>query len=50
MLKLEGVWNNDWDVSFELLWCYGVELLDCVVLIDVFSGFYFGGDLDGDFS
>ncbi|WP_114989494.1 TIGR01548 family HAD-type hydrolase [Synechococcus sp. N19] len=47
-LKAEGAWNNDWDASLELLRRHGAELPDRAALIDVFSGFYFGGDPDGD--
>ena len=47
-LKGEGCWNNDWDASLELLRRHGAELPDRAALIDVFSGFYFGGDPDGD--
>ena len=47
-LKAEGTWNNDWDCSLELLRRHGAELPDRTALIDVFSGFYFGGDPEGD--
>ena len=47
-LKGEGAWNNDWDASLELLRRHGAELPDRAALIDVFSGFYFGGDPEGD--
>ena len=47
-LKAEGAWNNDWDASLELLRRHGAELPDRAALIDVFSGFYFGGDPEGD--
>lgn len=47
-LKAEGAWNNDWDASLELLRRHGAELPDRNALIDVFSGFYFGGDPEGD--
>ena len=47
-LKAEGAWNNDWDASLELLRRHGAALPDRAALIDVFSGFYFGGDPDGD--
>ena len=47
-LKAEGAWNNDWDCSLELLRRHGAELPDRTALIDVFSGFYFGGDPEGD--
>ena len=47
-LKAEGTWNNDWDASLELLRRHGAELPDRAALIDVFSGFYFGGDPEGD--
>ena len=47
-LKAEGTWNNDWDASLELLRRHGADLPDRAALIDVFSGFYFGGDPEGD--
>ena len=47
-LKAEGAWNNDWDASLELLRRHGADLPDRASLIDVFSGFYFGGDPEGD--
>ncbi|MEB3307863.1 MAG: TIGR01548 family HAD-type hydrolase [Cyanobacteriota bacterium] len=53
-LKAEGCWNNDWEVSLELLRRKGlgqlgqVELPDFAALVEVFNGFYFGGDPDGD--
>ena len=47
-LKSEGTWNNDWDASSELLRRHGVPIPDREALIQVFSGFYFGGDPDGD--
>lgn len=47
-MKAEGAWNNDWDASLELLRRHGAELPDRAALIDVFSGFYFGGDPEGD--
>ena len=47
-LKGEGRWNNDWDASLELLRRHGAALPVKEELIDVFSGFYFGGDPDGD--
>ena len=47
-LKGEGRWNNDWDASLELLRRKGTSLPAREELIDVFSGFYFGGDPDGD--
>ena len=46
-LKGEGVWNNDWDASLELLRRFGAELPDRQALINVFSGFYFGGNPEG---
>ena len=47
-LKGEGRWNNDWDASLELLRRNGTSLPAREDLIDVFSGFYFGGDPEGD--
>ncbi len=48
-LKAEGRWNNDWDASLELLRRRGqIPLPPFAALVEVFSGFYFGGDPDGD--
>ena len=47
-LKGEGCWNNDWDASLELLRRQGVALPQRDALVEVFSGFYFGGDPDGE--
>jgi HAD superfamily phosphatase len=47
-LKGEGRWNNDWDASLELLRRHGTPPPERSALIDVFSGFYFGADPDGD--
>ena len=47
-LKGEGRWNNDWEASLELLRRNGTSLPAREDLIDVFSGFYFGGDPEGD--
>ena len=47
-LKGEGAWNNDWDASLELLRRHGKGVPERDALIDVFSGFYFGGDPEGD--
>ena len=54
-LKGEGSWNNDWDASLELLRRHqakdpGVSfsLPEREALVDVFSGFYFGSDPEGD--
>ncbi len=63
-LKGEGRWNNDWDASLELLRRHrlkrasetdpdqaGTTALDLPAydaLVEVFSGFYFGGDPEGD--
>jgi HAD superfamily phosphatase len=42
-LKGEGLWNNDWDASLELLRRHAATPLpEREALIDVFSGFYFG--------
>lgn len=44
-LKAEGSWNNDWHASLELLRRGGLDPLPPLeLLIEVFSGFYFGGD------
>jgi HAD superfamily phosphatase len=53
-LKAEGRWNNDWDASLELLRRRGFgaagqpPLPAFSALVEVFSGFYFGGDPEGD--
>ena len=49
-LKGEGLWNNDWEASLELLRrrgsCSPLPSLEDIVA--VFSEAYFGGDPDGD--
>jgi HAD superfamily phosphatase len=48
-LKAEGRWNNDWEASLELLRRQGLSPLPTFdALVAVFSGFYFGGDPEGD--
>lgn len=53
-LKAEGLWNNDWEASLELLRRHGLgrpgqpPLPSFEALVNVFSGYYFGGDPDGD--
>ncbi len=53
-LKAEGRWNNDWEASLELLRRRGLggpdqpPLPAFAALVEVFSGFYFGGDPAGD--
>jgi HAD superfamily phosphatase len=48
-LKGEGLWNNDWEASLELLRRRGHSPLPPFEeLVEVFSGFYFGGDPAGD--
>jgi HAD superfamily phosphatase len=53
-LKAEGRWNNDWEASLELLRRRGLggpdqhPLPHFAALVEVFSGFYFGGDPAGD--
>ncbi len=57
-LKAEGCWNNDWEASLELLRRHHPQaasmanasgpLPDFAALVEVFSGFYFGGDPAGD--
>tara|TARA_Y100001968_G_C19441880_1_gene762987 strand:+ start:992 stop:1660 length:669 start_codon:yes stop_codon:yes gene_type:complete len=55
-LKSEGVWNNDWDASQEIIKRYinenNVSLAPPTrqEIIEVFSDFYFGGDPNGDSS
>jgi len=52
-LKSEGYWNNDWDVSLELIRRFrknnqsGKILPSKKDLIDKFNSFYFDGDLNG---
>ena len=48
-LKAEGCWNNDWEASLELLRRGGLSALPAFdALVEVFNGFYFGGDPNGD--
>ena len=53
-LKAEGLWNNDWEASLELLRRRGLgnaeqpPLPAFDELVAVFSDFYFGGDPNGD--
>jgi len=53
-LKAEGLWNNDWQASLELLRRAGLGRQDqrplpaLEDLIEVFNGFYFGGDPEGE--
>ena len=48
-LKSEGCWNNDWEASLELLRRSNHSPLPAFEeLVEVFGGFYFGGDPDGD--
>ena len=48
-LKAEGCWNNDWEASLELLRRQGQQDLPAFeALVEVFNGFYFGGDPEGD--
>lgn len=51
-LKGEGAWNNDWEASYELLrrrqQHHPVDLPDFAALVEIFGGFYFGGDPQGD--
>jgi len=48
-LKGEGRWNNDWQASLELLRRRGAAPLPAYeAVVDVFSGFYFGGDPQAD--
>ena len=49
-LKEEGIWNNDWDASLELIKRYRdkkdltIDLPDRNTLINIFTNYYFGGD------
>lgn len=55
-LKAEGVWNNDWEASLELLRRSAerdgtsdtMALPPFAELVKVFSSLYFGGDPEGD--
>ncbi len=53
-LKAEGLWNNDWDASHELIKRhiqqnnFAIKIPEKQYLIKSFSDFYFGGDPDGD--
>jgi HAD superfamily phosphatase len=48
-LKGEGLWNNDWLASRELLRRGGLAPLpELEALVEVFGSFYFGGDPEGD--
>ena len=53
-LKAEGCWNNDWEASLELLRRAGFGAIASPplpafeALVEVFNGFYFGGDPEGD--
>lgn len=55
-LKSEGLWNNDWDCSMELLRRRresdqpDLVLPEYDALVHVFSGFYFGATPDGKVS
>ncbi len=53
-LKTEGIWNNDWNASMELIkrCCKKNKELNLIpdmnLLIEIFNNFYFGGDPNGD--
>jgi HAD superfamily phosphatase len=48
-LKGEGRWNNDWEAAQELLRRRGLSPMPRFdTLVEVFSGYYFGGDPHGD--
>ncbi len=53
-LKSEGLWNNDWDTSLEIIKRYKsasphfVEIPRREKLVEVFTNFYFGGDPNGN--
>ena len=55
-LKSEGIWNNDWDLTHELIVRHKLKKNNTIkvpnkqLIIDEFNSFYFGGDLDGDFN
>ena len=52
-LKAEGIWNNDWDTSLELVKRYinknspSIAIPDRKYIVEVFSNYYFGGDPNG---
>ena len=52
--KNEGIWNNDWDLSLELICRYiksknlNISPPSRTKLIECFEGFYFGGDPNSD--
>ena len=52
--KNEGIWNNDWDLSLELIKRYikqenlKLEIPSKEEIIKCFEGFYFGGDPNKD--
>ncbi len=53
-LKSEGIWNNDWDASLELIKRHirkanlSIEFPSKIRVIEIFNDFYFGGDPHGD--
>ena len=53
-LKTEGLWNNDWDASLELIKRYLKKnkkqkfIPAFIDLVKVFNSFYFGGDPNAD--
>ena len=53
-LKSEGIWNNDWDASLELIKRYSQTQQESIsiptkrIIVEVFNSFYFGGDPNGD--
>ena len=53
-LKSEGIWNNDWDTSLELIKRFRkgknllIDLPKRKNVIEVFSDHYFGGDPNGE--
>ena len=52
--KNEGIWNNDWDLSLELIKRYikqenlSLEIPSKKEIVKCFKGFYFGGDPNKD--
>ena len=52
--KNEGIWNNDWDLSLELIKRYikkeklNLNIPSKEEIVSCFEGFYFGGDPNKD--
>ena len=47
ILKSEGIWNNDWKVSYELIKRKGTKILpEFDEVVEIFNNFYFGNNLN----